>query len=129
VEAYQYNLNLSYRSAANIYGCVSQSVIDYNINKKLYISNRYVTNQKLLSIEENVLVVYIKNIYNAGFPLAIRYFNEFANEFLRMRNSTDTVSKNWYINFFKRYPEVYILFFRFIDYRRINIENSDEYIK
>jgi hypothetical protein len=46
-----------------------------------------------------------------------------------MRNFTDTVGKNWYINFIRRYPEMYILFSRFIDYRRINAENPDEYIK
>jgi hypothetical protein len=55
-----------------MYGCVSQSIIDYNIGEISYVSNRYVANQKLLSIEESVLVVYIKKAYNAGFPLAIR---------------------------------------------------------
>jgi hypothetical protein len=44
VEAYQYDLNFFYRSAAIMYGCVPQSVIDYNTGEKLYISNRYVTN-------------------------------------------------------------------------------------
>jgi hypothetical protein len=89
VEIYQYDPNLSYHSAAIMYGYVSQSVIDHNIGEKSYISNRYVANQKLLLTEESVLIVYIKKIYNAGFPLVIRYFNEFANEFLRMRNFTD----------------------------------------
>jgi hypothetical protein len=129
VEACQYNPNLFYRSATIIYGCAPQSVIDYNTGEKLYISNRYVANQKLSSTEESVLVVYIKKAYNASFPLAIRHLNEFANELLRIRNSTDTISKNWHTSFFRRYPEMYILFSRFIDYRRINIEDSDEYIK
>jgi Leu/Phe-tRNA-protein transferase len=94
VEAYQYDLNLSYRSATIMYGCASQSVIDYNISEKSYISNRYVANQKLSSTEESALVVHIKKVYNTGFPLIIRYFNEFANEFLRMRNSIDIINKN-----------------------------------
>jgi hypothetical protein len=94
VEAYQYDSNLFYRSAAIIYGCVPQSIIDYNIDEKLYTSNRYVANQKLSPIEESVLVVHIKKVYNTSFPLAIRHFNKFANKFLRMRNSTDTVNKN-----------------------------------
>jgi acyl-CoA thioesterase len=94
VKAYQYNLNLFYRSAAIMYGYASQSIIDHNTDEKLYTPNRYVANQKLLSTEESVLIVYIKKAYNAGFPLAIRYFNEFANEFLRIRNFTDIVNKN-----------------------------------
>jgi hypothetical protein len=77
-----------------MYGCASQSVIDYNIGEKSYASNRYVTNQKHSLIKESVLVVHIKKAYNAGFPLTIRYLNEFANKFLRMRNSTDTIDKN-----------------------------------
>jgi hypothetical protein len=129
VEIYQYNLNLSYRSAAIMYGCAPQSVIDYNIDEKSYISNRYVANQKLSPIEESVLIVYIKKIYNAGFPLAIRYLNEFANKFLRIRNFIDTISKNWHISFFRRHSEIYILFSRFINHRRINAEDLDKYIK
>jgi hypothetical protein len=77
-----------------MYGYVPQSIIDHNIDEKSYTSNRYVVNQKLSLIEESVLVVYIKKAYNAGFPLVIRHFNEFANKLLRMRNSTDTISKN-----------------------------------
>jgi hypothetical protein len=129
VEAYQYNSNFSYRSATIIYGCASQSVINYNIGEKSYTFNRYVANQKLSPTKENVLIVYIKKAYNAGFPLAIRYLNEIVNEFLRMRNSTDTVSNNWHTSFFRRYSEVYILFSRSIDYRRINAEDFNEYIK
>jgi hypothetical protein len=94
VETYQYDSNISYRSAAIIYGCAPQSIIDHNNDKKSYISNRYVTNQKLSPTEESVLIVYIKKIYNAGFPLTIRSLNEFANKFLRMRNSTDIIDKN-----------------------------------
>jgi hypothetical protein len=94
VEIYQYNSNLSYRFAATIYEYAPQSVIDHNTDKKSYAPNRYVANQKLSPIEESVLVVYIKKIYKAGFPLAIQYLNEFANKFLRMRNSTDTINKN-----------------------------------
>jgi Leu/Phe-tRNA-protein transferase len=44
VEAYQYNPNLSYRSAAIMCGCAPQSIIDYNTGEKLYTSNGYVTN-------------------------------------------------------------------------------------
>jgi hypothetical protein len=77
-----------------MYGCASQSVIDYNIDEKSYAPNRYVTNQKLSLIKESVLVVYMKKAYNIDFPLAIRHLNEFANKFLRIRNSIDTVDKN-----------------------------------
>jgi hypothetical protein len=112
-----------------MYGCVPQSVIDHNTGEKLYISNRYVANRKLSLKEEIVLVVYIKKVYNAGFPLAIRHFNEFANELLRMRNFIDIIGKNWHISFFRRYPEMYTLFSRSINYRRINAENLNEYIE
>jgi hypothetical protein len=77
-----------------MYGCAPQSVIDHNTDEKSYTPNRYVTNQKLSPTEESVLIVHIKKTHNAGFPLAIRYFNEFANKFLRMRNSTDIINKN-----------------------------------
>jgi hypothetical protein len=77
-----------------MYGYASQFVIDHNTDEKSYISNRYVANQKLSLIEESVLVVYIKKTHNAGFPLAIRYLNEFANKFLRIRNFTDIINKN-----------------------------------
>jgi hypothetical protein len=44
VETYQYNSNLSYRSAAIMHGYAPQSVIDHNTDEKSYISNRYVAN-------------------------------------------------------------------------------------
>jgi hypothetical protein len=69
VEINQYNPNLFYRSAATMYGCAPQSVIDHNTGEKLYTPNRYVANQKLLLTKESVLIVYIKKIYNAGFPV------------------------------------------------------------
>jgi hypothetical protein len=113
-----------------MFGCASQSVIDYNTGEKSYAPNHYVANQKLSLTKKSVLVVHIKKAHNTDFPLVIRHLNKFANEFLRMRNSTDTVNKNWYTNFFKKkYPEVYILFSRSINYRRINTENPDEYIE
>jgi hypothetical protein len=94
VEVYQCDPNLFYRSAAIMYGCAPQSVIDYNIGEKSYASNCYVANQKFSLIEKSVLIVYIKKAYNADFPLIIRYLNEFANKLLRMRNFTDTINKN-----------------------------------
>jgi hypothetical protein len=93
------------------------------------VLDRLKTSQSNTPIEKSVLIVYIKKIYNAGFPLAIRHFNEFANKFLRMRNSIDTINKNWYINFFRRYPKMYTLFSRFIDHRRINAEDLNKYIE
>jgi hypothetical protein len=110
VEIYQYNSNLSYRSATIIYGYAPQSVIDHNTDEKLYTPNRYVTNQKLSLTEESVLIVHIKKTHNTSFPLAIRHLNKFANKLLRMRNSTDTINKNWHTSFFRRYPEIYTLF-------------------
>jgi hypothetical protein len=46
-----------------------------------------------------------------------------------MRNSIDIIDKNWHISFFKKHSEMYTLFSRSINYRRINTEDSDEYIE
>jgi hypothetical protein len=123
VKAYQNDPNLSYRAAAIIHGCVAQSVIDHNIDQKIYASDRYAANQKLSPTKEGVLVAYIKKAYSAGYSLGIRHLNEFANELLRMRDFKDTVGRDWYTSFFRRYPEVYIMFSRPIDYRRVNAED------
>jgi hypothetical protein len=48
---------------------------------------------------------------------------------LKVRNSEDIISYYWHNNFFKRYSEIKSKFFRLINRRRMNAEDSDEFIK
>jgi hypothetical protein len=64
-----------------------------------------------------------------GFSITIQHFNEYANELLKARNSEDIINYYWHNNFFKRHPKIKFKFSRLINRKRINAEDSDEFIK
>ena len=43
-----------------------------------------------------------------------------------MKGVNIIINDHWYNSFFKRYLEVYLKFFRYINRRRMNVEDSDD---
>jgi hypothetical protein len=75
-----------------------------------------------------VLVEYYIRNFKTGFLITIQYLNAYANELLKVRDSDKTVSYYCYNSFFKRYPAIKSKFSRPINRKRMNAEDSDEFI-
>jgi hypothetical protein len=128
VEAYETDSIFGTCGAATIYRYSYQSICNRLNGKNEPAPNIFISRQKIWSIEESVLIEYYIRNFKAGFLMIIQYFNEYVNELLKVRNSENIVNYYWYNNFFKRYPEIKSKFSRLINRKRINAENSDEFI-
>jgi hypothetical protein len=92
VKAYEIDPTLDTRDAATIYGYSYQSIYNRLNGKNGPTPNAFISRQKIWPIEESVLVEhYIRN-FKTGFPMIIQYFNEYANELLKARDSEDTIN-------------------------------------
>jgi hypothetical protein len=91
VEIYETNSIFGTRGAATLYEYLHQSICNHLNGKNGPASNAFISRQKIWPIEESVLVEYCIRNFKTGFPMIIQYFNEYANELLKARNSEDTV--------------------------------------
>ncbi len=83
---------MSIRRAAAIYNMTPNSVSNYLNGRTKFVSDCFAFYQKLLLIEESVLVEYIMRGYYLGYLLTILYFNDCANKLLRMKGVSDIIN-------------------------------------
>jgi hypothetical protein len=128
VEAYETDSIFGTRGTAVIYKYLHQLICNRLNGKNGSAPNIFISRQKIWFIEESVLVEYYIRNFKAAFLIIIQHFNEYANELLKARDSEDIINYYWHNNFFKRYPEIKSKFSRLINRKRMNAEDSDEFI-
>jgi len=91
VEVYKTDSTLSMRDAATIYKYSYQSIHNRLTKKNQPASNTFISQQKIWSVEESVLVEYCIRNFKAVFPIIIQYLNACANELLKARDSNEII--------------------------------------
>lgn len=114
---------------------IAQAACTYNVARRT-LSDRLhgrvarvdtrANNHKLTLIEEQVLIEWILNLDERGYPLRIQDLREAATVLLQQRDATGTIGINWPTNFVKRRPEIKAKFNRKYDYARALSEDSDK---
>ena len=128
VRDYRNDPNLSYRQAGELHGVSYQSVIDHDTGPKSFAADYHITEQKLTTVEETLLVKHSQEMWEIGFPLTVANLNSFANEILRNRDANESVGVNWHNSFFRRHKEVKPMYSRPIKKQRMISENPDSFI-
>ncbi|SRR6266536_1087178 len=90
-EAYKNDLNLNIRRAVVIHNIAPNSVSNYLNGRTKPAPDYFTSYQKLSSIKESVLVEHIMRGYYSGYLLTIPYFNDCANELLRIKDISNIV--------------------------------------
>jgi hypothetical protein len=92
VEAYETDSTLDIRGAATIYEYSHQLTHNRLKKKNQPAPNIFISQQKVWSMEENVLVDHCIRNFKTGFPIIIQHFNACANDLLKTRESDGAVN-------------------------------------
>jgi hypothetical protein len=110
VNEYQKRLHtkeeISIRKAAKMYGITSWERVRRHIHGASTRAIHSVSMQRLSPLEEEVLVVWAKQLYGWGWPARVAHLRTMAIELLAEKGDKEKLGDNWHLKFFGRYPDL-----------------------
>ena len=111
--------------AANTYE-IPRSTLSHRLHGRVAREDTRANSHKLTPTEEQVLVEWILDLDERGYPLRIRDLRSAAKLLVNQRDPAATIGRDWPTNFTNRRPEIKSKFNRKYDYARALCEDPEK---